>query len=340
MYKIAYSEIYNLFDRIKDVITLFLPTKNDGAVSFSKYESGTRYEADALNTVRSAKDFFFPQTQNIAEFKISGKSIEILQNTEETGKFAVFGVRACDEKSFGILDRVFLSEPSDPYYNEKREKAVIITAACNYPEETCFCTAFGIDPSEPRGDVSTWVSEDFLYWKANTEKGEELTNKIADIFERCNDGEIVNIKNNIKTAAEKLPFGSLNLDYWRNTGEKEIFASEKWESVYKGCLGCGTCTFVCPTCQCYDVRDFDSGKIVRKFRCWDSCMYSDFTKMAHGNPRKSQKERFRQRFMHKLKYFPENNGGIFSCVGCGRCLKSCPQSLNIIKVARSVAADD
>ena len=64
-------------------------------------------------------------------------------------------------------------------------------------------------------------------------------------------------------------------------------------------------------------------------------MYSDFTMMAHGNNRTSQMQRFRQRFMHKLVYFPTNNDGMFSCVGCGRCVDKCPASLNIVKVIRA-----
>ena len=105
------------------------------------------------------------------------------------------------------------------------------------------------------------------------------------------------------------------------------------------CLGCGTCTFVCPTCQCYDIKDFKTNKGVQRFRCWDSCMYSDFTKMAHGNNRNSQLERFRQRFMHKLVYFPANNEGIFGCVGCGRCLSRCPISMNIVKVMKKLGGN-
>ena len=84
----------------------------------------------------------------------------------------------------------------------------------------------------------------------------------------------------------------------------ELFNSDKWAGLSEACLGCGTCTFVCPTCQCYDIRDFDTGHGVQRFRCWDSCMYSDFTKMAGGQPRPTQLERFRQRFMHKLVYYP------------------------------------
>ena len=106
------------------------------------------------------------------------------------------------------------------------------------------------------------------------------------------------------------------------------------------CLACGTCTFICPTCQCYDIRDYNTGNGIQRFRCWDSCMYSDFTLMAHGNIRNSQKERFRQRFMHKLVYFPENNDGMFSCVGCGRCVSKCPSSLNIVKVIKSLGVSE
>ena len=68
-------------------------------------------------------------------------------------------------------------------------------------------------------------------------------------------------------------------------------------------------------------------------------MYSDFTMMAHGNNRTSQMQRFRQRFMHKLVYFPANNDGAYSCVGCGRCVAKCPISMNIVKVAKTLEGD-
>ena len=68
-------------------------------------------------------------------------------------------------------------------------------------------------------------------------------------------------------------------------------------------------------------------------------MYSDFTKMSAGQPRLTQVERFRQRFMHKLVYYPDNNEGIFSCVGCGRCVVKCPQHLNIVKVIKTLGKE-
>ncbi|WP_288906372.1 4Fe-4S dicluster domain-containing protein, partial [uncultured Treponema sp.] len=83
------------------------------------------------------------------------------------------------------------------------------------------------------------------------------------------------------------------------------------------------------------VRDFDTGNGIKQVRCWDSCMYSDFTQMAAANPRLTQKERSRQRFMHKLMYYPMAHDGTFSCVCCGRCLESCPINMNIVKVIKA-----
>ena len=115
----------------------------------------------------------------------------------------------------------------------------------------------------------------------------------------------------------------------------ELFNEAEWEEMSEACLGCGTCTFVCPTCQCFDIRDIKAKEGVLRYRCWDSCMYSDFTLMAHGNSRTTQMQRFRQRFMHKLVYFPANNDGMYSCVGCGRCVDKCPASTNIVKVIKA-----
>ena len=138
---------------------------------------------------------------------------------------------------------------------------------------------------------------------------------------------------------EKLPFSHLDLSRFQPENTMELFDSPLWEELYKPCLACGTCTFVCATCQCSDIRDCNTGSGITRFRCWDSCMYSDFTKMASGNPRLTQLERFRQRFMHKLVYFPANIEGEYGCVGCGRCLAKCPISMNIVKVAKALAEE-
>ena len=292
--------------------------------------------------VRTPKDFFFPQSEDLMAFKREGKTIEIVDTREEKEDFVIFGVRACDVRSFSILDKVFLADPVDTYYKNRREHATIISWACS-PEsmrETCFCHTFGIDCADPEGDVAAWFDGERFYLEAKTEKGTKLLDSVKDVLTACDEEPVWDLKTAIYQAKRELPLADLTTEGFTPDKMMEYFSSEKWGELSEACIGCGTCTFVCPTCQCYDIRDFDTGHGIKRFRCWDSCMYSDFTKMAHGNPRVSQLERFRQRFMHKLVYFPANNDGEFGCVGCGRCLAKCPISMNIVKVMKALKEDD
>ena len=151
MRKISLDQLNRLFAAIAGERTLYLPVDTENGAKYEKWEEGKAL-SDALNTVRSPKDFFFPQTENLVDFKMEGKSIEIIDTRTECEDFVVFGVRACDVKSFEILDRVFLSEPVDTYYKNRRDHGVIVSMACTKPSETCFCTTFGIDAAAPAGD--------------------------------------------------------------------------------------------------------------------------------------------------------------------------------------------
>ena len=340
MRKCSLNAINSVFAEIAKAATLYLPVDGkDGSAVYAKWEEGKEW-SNALNTVRSPKDFFFPQTENLMAFKTAGKTIEIIDTRSETEDFVIFGVRACDVKSFEILDRVFLSEPVDTFYAARRAHGVIISVACTKPSETCFCSTFGINPAEPAGDISAWKTETEVFFRANTEKGAALLAKIEGLTEECTEETVDAQKEKISAIMKKLPLKDLTTDAFGGGKTMDYFNSPEWDELSQSCLGCGTCTFVCPTCQCYDIKDFNTGKGVIRYRCWDSCMYSEFTRMAHGNNRLTQKERFRQRFMHKLVYYPENNDGLFSCVGCGRCLAKCPISMNIVKVMKKIGGDN
>ena len=338
MLKISLSKIQELFAAIAADEALYIPADHAGQPEYMRWSEGMAM-TDALNTVRSAKDFFFPQTEDLVSFKMEGKSIEIIDPRTETEDFVVFGVRACDARSFSILDRVFLVDPVDSYYANRREHGTIVSMACSRPAETCFCHSFGIDAAEPEGDAVCWKTEDALYIRANTEKGEKLLEKLRPMMEEADEAPVKAQQEKTREILGKLPLSSFTTEKFGGDVLLKVFNSEQWKSLSESCLGCGTCTFVCPTCQCYDIRDFKTGSGVKRFRCWDSCMYSDFTLMASGNPRTSQLERFRQRFMHKLVYFPANNDGIYGCVGCGRCLSKCPISMNIVKVAKCLEGE-
>ena len=335
MYKIARKDLASLFRLIKESRELYLPVKRAGQTNFAPFSEDVEVDLDTLKTVKSPKDVFFPQSETLYTCYKDGNKISVVPEKLEDQQFVVFGMKGCDVKGIEVLDKVFLSDPVDSFYAARREHGTIVALACNEPEESCFCKVFGVDAAEPVADVAAWIVGDDLYWKALTEKGEALTAAVSGVLEAADEKAVEDKKTEIRAIVEKLPYSSLSLDNWGADDLMKKFDSPIWNDLYKPCLACGTCTFVCPTCQCYDIKDYDTGSGVQHYRCWDSCMYSDFTMMAHGNNRTSQMQRFRQRFMHKLVYFPANNGGMFSCVGCGRCVDKCPASLNIVKVIKS-----
>ncbi len=398
MLSLPESKINDFFAQIGAKENLYIPVDNtSGKANFEKWESGKTL-SKALKTVRSAKDFFFPKAENLVNLKLEGKHVTVEDPRKELEDFVVFGVRACDAKSFDIVDAVYLNmTPVDSYYKNRRDHGTVITLACTEPAQTCFCSAYKIDAANPAGDVSAWLCDGTYYFKANTPKGEKLLKDVAssrdhgtvitlactEPAQTCfcsaykidaanpagdvsawlcdgtyyfkantpkgekllkdvasslsekDDAAVSKQQEETRKKCDALPFAKLDLSKWQGKDMLKIFNSKIWDDLSATCLGCGTCTYVCPTCMCFDIRDFDTGKGVKQFRCWDSCMYSDFTQMAAANPRLSQKERFRQRFMHKLVYYPMAHEDNWQCVGCGRCLESCPIHMNIVKVVKA-----
>ena len=329
MYKIAKENLSALFQSIAENQELYLPVEVSGQVNFKAWTPDAKVSLETLKTVKSPKDAFFPQSENLYTVQREGKKLSIQPEALKEQNFVVFGMKACDIQGVNVLDNVFLSEPVDSFYAARREHGTIVAMACHEPEESCFCKVFGIDCAEPVADIATWMADGELYWKALTDKGEALTKAVESLMTEADGTDAEKLEKEkaaIRAIVEKLPYSDLSLEGWNKDALTEKFDSPVWEELYNPCLACGTCTFVCPTCQCYDIKDYDTGHGVHRYRCWDSCMYSDFTMMAHGNNRTSQMQRFRQRFMHKLVYYPANNNGMYSCVGCGRCVEKCPAS--------------
>lgn len=335
MLKIKTKDLSSLYACVAANADLFLPVKNAGQTNFALWQESVSADMDTLKTVKSPKDLFFPQSETLYSVRREEGRMSVSPETLCSKDFVVFGIRGCDVRGLAVLDKVFLSEPVDSFYAARREKGILVSMACGKPETSCFCKVFGIDCAEPEGDVVTWLVGDELYWQPKTAKGQALTEQLSDLLTEAEPGPVEARQTAIRAIADKLPYAGLSLENWGAEAAQKNFDSPIWEQLYKPCLACGTCTFVCPTCQCYDIKDYDTGNGVRRYRCWDSCMYSDFTMMAHGNNRTSQMQRFRQRFLHKLAYFPANNDGMFSCVGCGRCVDKCPSHLNIVKVIKA-----
>ena len=250
MKKVSRENLDALFAAIAEAKKLYLPvadsTDEKRSAKYTVWTPKTKYASEAVNTVRSAKDFFFPQVENMVNFKVNGKKIEVDDIRTECEDFVIFGVRACDAASFKILDSVYLSEPVDTFYQNRREHGVVMTMSCTKPSETCFCSVFGIDAAEPAGDVSCWMTDDAVLMQANTEKGEALLASLP-MLEDAADDAAEESKAKTKAILEKLPLKNLSTDSFGGDKLMELFNSDKWAGLSEACLGCGTCTFVCPS---------------------------------------------------------------------------------------------
>lgn len=335
MKKIAKTKLAELWQRLAAEAELYVPVASDGVTNFTCWQEEAEVDLVALNTLLPAKKFFFPQTETVLKYSF-GDDLVIEDSTDKAGeKLYLFGVRPCEVGSFSMLDRVFLGEPVDGAYRRRRENTTVIALGCSDPDETCFCGFFDIDLGKaPGADVLATDTGDELVLVAQSAKGEEMLSLLNGVLEEATAGDENKVKDAQERAKGKLASGPAAAGLMEKLDG--MFEDPYWERLYQRCISCGTCTFICPTCHCFDLQEYAAGTQGERFRCWDTCMFADFTQMAGGhNPRPTQKERIRQRFMHKLNYFPHQHGE-YACVGCGRCVRKCPVSLDILEVIKEV----
>ena len=82
MIRILREKLPEAFDKISATQDLFLPVKKAGEVNYGKYEKGAEVSLDTLKTVRSAKDFFFPQSETMMKFRLN-PSIPFIRREEK-----------------------------------------------------------------------------------------------------------------------------------------------------------------------------------------------------------------------------------------------------------------
>ena len=245
----------------------------------------------------------------------------------------VLGVRPCDAASFQLVQKNFDSpDYKDPFWVKPYEDTTFVGYACDDPSRTCFCTSVGYGPYNEDGlDLLLVQEQDDFFAKVLTKKGEDLAAAAGWGTDAEFDFE------SRKGAAEEKISAKVSTDQLRGKKTTELFSADFWDEVSFSCLNCGTCTYSCPTCWCFDIQDEVKGTEGKRMRNWDSCMYSLFTLEGSGhNPRPNKVQRVRQRFMHKLKYYVDKYDSGVQCVGCGRCIQLCPVNIDIRDVCETM----
>lgn len=323
---------------ISDACRIFVPAKEGDYHSFRPLQNGTQPDFDYQNTRLSPKALVLPQSERMFEYTLDEGSPDAHVLKEAPKDFsprAIVGIRPCDAYAFQLV-KINFDNPQfrDSMWVQRYESTTLIGLGCNDPCSTCFCTSAGSGPFGEKGLDALMVDlGDRFLVRGLTDKGDAFLKKIGPGTE-ADDASLKKASAVAKEAESKIS-STVPTDQLKGKVVNELFGASFWDRVAFSCINCGTCTYLCPTCWCFDIQDEVYGKKGDRIRNWDACMFPLFTLHGSGhNPRDKKIQRVRQRFMHKLKYYVDKYGDGMACVGCGRCVQFCPVNIDIREVVQ------
>jgi ferredoxin len=284
----------------------------------------------------SPKSVLFPQAEIIFDVK-NHQYREIIQ----AKKVLIFGLRACDLMGLRQASHFMMRDRQDVYYQAKQNLTSTVVMACPQAQnETCFCTTMRSGPVAGKGfDLQLYDLGEEFFIEVGSTRGEELLFGLP-----CGDVDDAAAAKQVKAFQQKAIKSVKEvravLSAIKKLEDRKV-SEENWNEFGAKCIACGGCSFVCPTCTCFNVYDqpVSSGNGLR-LRAWDACLYGGFTREASGhNPRPNQALRLKRRHEHKLlDYHREDiQESLCGCVGCGRCSDYCPVHIGTLEVVKAIA---
>jgi len=316
---------------LNNFINKLIADKTYGVVGVKS--KGKRYVFDILEdsselcldhdvTIIPPKKYFLPQYEKLMEYNLE-KQFEVKPNIEIKPRIIV-GIHPYDVIALEQMDKVYLDSQKDDFYKKRRENTVLIASDIQNVSERSFAASMNTNTTDKGFDLLLTDIEDKYTVTIGSEKGKNLLEKYA----KTENAKEVDVKNIDKIRKKTLNKYKKKVNLPKEDWPSVLVAnydSGVWEERSDKCIECSSCTMVCPTCYCYDVKDEVSLnlKTGSRIRTWDGCLLRDFTKIGSGEFfREERKERYRHRFFRKGNYLPARYGFV-ACVGCGRCGIAC-----------------
>jgi ferredoxin len=340
---IALDKLTRVLGRLSEILDVWVPTASEEKkrlVRFMPYQAGMIPELVEQSTL-GPKGALLPQVESLFRFiyekdpdDASHKRVE-LEDPVAPKPTLIFGVRPCDARGFLLFDRVFSAGPHiDGLYGARRDLTLLATLVCLEEDAACFCSSVGGGPADRQGS-DLWITpigDGYVVEALN-----DRALHVMDLLEEPANELQTAAATKVQQEAAERRVGNLICDQSRSNFLQRFDDLNYWQQMAGQCLSCGICTFVCPTCYCFSITDELKGMRGERIRSWDSCMFYTYTLEASGhNPRPTRLERYRNRIGHKFSYIPEKYEGIIGCCGCGRCIRSCPVSIDIRKVVENL----
>lgn len=326
----------DLLEALKTWGSVWAPVERaEGVFSLEVLDDVSAARPEALRTIVPFKKLLLKPRFSMLEGAVG--EIPTDPDDNDLGQQVFFGAHPCDIHALKILDLLYLTDFADPYYRRNREQLVVIGYGC-WPDESCFCQSLDTSTTDDGFDLALTPLEGRFLVTVCTSRGDDIVRAAGHLFEPATRQDTFDYLRRLKDRRRAF---TLELDVADLPFVLELKKDDPvWQEVGKKCLCCGSCSMVCPTCSCFNVRDevHLAGRSSR-VRDWDSCLYRDYAVVAGGhNFRDDRADRVRTRYYHKQEAFVREFG-MPSCVGCGRCIENCPTGINVVEVFQHIRGE-
>jgi sulfhydrogenase subunit beta (sulfur reductase) len=334
--KLKKNNLFPFLEIISEKADLWAPVKKGDKHAFQEISDFSQIEMSTTRTILPPRKIFLPPAFNM--FNTSEKGYT--EDLSHASKKILFGIHPCDIHGLLTLDSFHKQAFLDPYYLKARENTLIIGLSC-WPDEYCFAKSTNTHIIEEGYDLFLTNLEHFFIVWIGSSQGDDLIRLKPELFDEDLTDKDIQTYLNWQMERDKAYKWDLNFTAMPDLFELK-YNDPLWEKLGDACLACGSCSNVCPTCNCYNIMDkqFLGGKDGKLLRHWDACTLEEYSEVAGGeNFREKRSDRLKLWYTHKLQAYISKYGKP-SCVGCGRCIVTCPVGINVRTVGKALLGEE